>query len=207
LVRFVTSKLGAPDQLQSRYPVSAVRVNSKLLPEAERADYVFLVRRWSFTGSKIQERLEFLAKRIDSDHVTTTELSEKLINIAALHGEDWHSAGSELTSEKVLDGFDDCRERMTLWYDDAKTAMENENSDRVKLARKLFQERFNTEISRIDERIQNLTATGRTRTIGAERGKKEVAKRRLDQQLADLQTKEKLSGEDKFVTAGVVRVY
>ncbi len=207
LIRFVTYKLGDFEQYQSRYPVSAVRLSSNMVKGIAPGDYVFAVHRWSFSGAKVQERLEYCAKPFGESHFLSNEESEKLVNVAALQGEDWFSVSNEIESNVVLDAFIDCRSSLSSIFDKNRKAIEDENKDTINLSRRLLEDRCRSEFERIDARIEYLKSSGKERMVVPEMGKKNKAKKRLDERLADLSLKERLKAEEKFVTGGVVRIF
>lgn len=207
LIRFVTYKLGDFEHYQSRYPVSAVRLNSDVVKGIPPGDYVFAVHRWSFSGAKVQERLEYCAKPFRESHSLSGEVAEKLVNVAALRGEDWFSVPNEVESNEVLDAFVDCRSSLSYIFDCNRKAIEDENKDTINLNRRLLEDRYRSEVERIDARIEYLKSSGKERMVVPEMGKKNKAKKRLDERLADLSLKEQLKAEEKLVTGGVIRIY
>jgi len=210
LVRFVTQRSNSHELLSKRFPMTAVQLpatalgTKKLLDHLEPGVYVFSIAQWSFSGAQTSERLVYAVIPLEGDVVLNSDTSEKLMNVAALEGDDWPSAPNVLDAVAVGDAYEDCIDRLSELFAETKKSMEDENSDRINLLIKLLQDRQKLEISRIEERIHNLRESGKNRMIPAEKGKRKKVIERCERRVAELQRKKKLVAETKPVMAGVL---
>ena len=207
LVRFVTSLSSSHEHASKRFPVTAVQLASSRIDQLEPGIYSFCVARWSFSGAQTSERLVYAARSLDSGLVLDGDLSERLVNKAALEGDDWPAASNVLEPSTVVDAYEDCRDHLAELFNETKTAKRDENDDRINLMIKLIRDRRDLEVARINERMLNLRQSGKERMIPAEKGKRDKAFERADRRVAEFELKKKLDSDSKSVMAGVIKVH
>ncbi|MFD2107684.1 hypothetical protein ACFSL5_06355 [Ottowia pentelensis] len=108
MVRFVSDRHGRAGGAAVYHPVVAAQLEIQLegvLPGI----YVFAVARWSVSGSREVERLEYVVKRLSDGEELDADLSEALVNAMALRGVDWFGAGADVDAETVASMQDECR--------------------------------------------------------------------------------------------------
>lgn len=206
LVRFVTGQASSYEHVSKRFPVTAVQLSSAKVNDIEPGIYVFYVTRWSFTGAQTSERLVYAAKPLDGGAVMDGDISERLVNSAALEGDDWPAASNMLGSSEVVDAYEECKDQLADAFDEARTAKRDENNDRINLMIKLVKDRCDREVERINERMLQMQQSGKTRMIKAEKGKRDKAYERSDRRVAELELKKTLDSDNKRVMAGVIKV-
>ena len=64
--------------------MAALELRQTHLPKFQRGAYVYVVMRWSVSGSREIERLEYMARSLDRDRLLDGDQAEQLVNIAAL---------------------------------------------------------------------------------------------------------------------------
>ena len=69
---------------------------------------MYAVQRWSVSGVRDIEQLEYAVKSYDDGTILNKEQAEKLVNIAAMFGEDWLSVNGEFDSEQIANWYDEC---------------------------------------------------------------------------------------------------
>ncbi len=124
LVRFIGEKIKNLGGDTGYFPVSAVQCSAESLPNFQRGVYVYLVMRWSFSGTREIERLEYISIFLDTEEQLDSSESEQLVSIASLAGQDWISAKGELDTKRVAQLQDECRaeleERYRMFVDTQK---------------------------------------------------------------------------------------
>lgn len=207
LVRFVSYHSSQPDFVRQRAPVTAVEISANcLFSKLSVGVYVFCVVRWSFSGAQTSERLIYAAKELSEDNLLLNDEAEQLVNQAALQGQDWFAASNLICSEQTADAYEECRSYLASRYADTKTAMENENNDRINLQIKLLEKRCIDDINKIKARIEYLRLSNKEKTIPMEKGKIKKISERHSSQLKLLKARKNLKTESHPVISGVIKV-
>lgn len=209
LVRFVADniKIGAKGAGYS--PVSAIELPAYLVPGFAPGTYVYAVSRWSISGSRDIERLEYVVIEHAERHPIIGDQAEQLVNAAAMSGVNWLSHYSSLDHESVADLFDECIHLLEERFGDFSSDCSREDRDRISLMLNLLQHHLDEQKNKILERIKRYELFGsdkQKRLIPAERGRLKKLTDKLEGRMEELKLKERAEAFNSFVSGGVIRL-
>lgn len=208
MVRFVSERLKLAGQGPVYFPVAAVdldAINSGFIA----AIYVYMVARWSVSGSREIERLEYMAICLDDGTVLDGEAAESLVTKAALAGRDWLSAGAEVDAMRAAGLQDDCRAELEEQFIKFRDAHKREDSDRIRLMVKSLEHHLEKKKQKSQERIDASQLSGnpkRIKMIPAEKGRLKKETLRVEQRIAELRLRAETKAQDSVVSSGLIRV-
>ena len=93
--------------------------------------YVFLVRRWSFSGAKNIERLAYGLYSLDHGAIYQSEIAESLILNAMENADSWGGAAAAVNPNDVLSARDSLEDSMDNAFDDELAREKDKNNDRI----------------------------------------------------------------------------
>ncbi|MCC5796757.1 MAG: DEAD/DEAH box helicase [Methylophaga sp.] len=209
LVRFVSEQRKRTEINSAYSPVSAVQLQDDHLQGVSKGVYVYVVMRWSVTGARTIERLEYMLKNIEDNLVIESEEAEYIVNTCALEGDDWLGATSVLEHAKVADVLDECNIRLEERFNAFYQAQQRENRDRVNLMVSTLEQHLKRQSDKIKERVSNYQSHGndkQKKMIPAEKGKLEKLRMRLTGKIDELRLKQAVQSDHKVVSSGVIRI-
>ena len=171
--------------------------------------YVYCVTRWSVSGSRDIERLEYLAKGLDNSLLIEGDGAESLVNAAALEGRDWLGVGMHVDTHRAAALQDSCRADLEERFREFAAAQKREDADRIRLMVRSLEHHLENKRRKSEELISRYTASGdtkRQRMIPAERGRLKKEAQRVEGRIAELRLKEDLKAHDSAVSSGVIRI-
>ena len=133
LVRFVAEKLKAAGSGPGYFPVSAVELIANTTTSQPPGIYVYFVMRWSVSGSRDIEQLEYLVKGLDNTLLIDGDAAELMVNTAALEGRDWLGAAIHVDSQRAASFQDSCRTELEERFGEFTAAHKREDADRIRL--------------------------------------------------------------------------
>ena len=208
MVRFVSERLKLAGQGPVYFPVAAVDLDV-VTSGFIAAIYVYMVARWSVSGSREIERLEYMAICLDDGKVLDGEAAESLVNKAALEGRDWLSAGAEVDAMRAAGLQDDCRAELEEQFVKFRDAHKREDSDRIRLMVKSLEHHLEKKKQKSKERIDASQLSGnpkRIKMIPAEKGRLKKETLRVEQRIAELRLRTETKAQDSVVSSGLIRV-
>jgi len=209
LVRFVAEMLKAAGTGPGYFPVSAVELIAVPSMNLPAGIYVYCVTRWSVSGSRDIERLEYLAKGLDNSLLIEGDGAESLVNAAALEGRDWLGVGMHVDTHRTAALQDSCRADLEERFREFAAAQKREDADRIRLMVRSLEHHLESKRRKSDELIFRYTASDdakRLRMIPAERGRLKKEAQRVEGRIAELRLKEDLKAHDSAVSSGVIRI-
>ncbi|WP_338648202.1 SNF2-related protein [Pseudomonas sp. ML2-2023-3] len=209
LIRFVTDRLRQAGKSPAKFPVSAIDLAAFEVQGFEPGIYVFGIYRWTVSGTRDIERLEYVVRPFQNDCFVDGELAEHLVNTAALCGSQWLSVANELDTEAAAAYFDACRDQLDERFDEFQSAQGREDRDRLKMMKKALQSHLDKQVERLITTIQSHRSSGeerRMRMIPAAEGKLKKLRNRFQERIAELELKSGGSSDKNFVTGGVIRL-
>ncbi len=129
LVRFIGARLRQLDD--AFYPVVAVALPRSRGTDLAPGEYMFAIRKWSFSGVSEEEWLQPAVCRLPAMERLTDDESETLVNLARVHGEDWLEAAHGVDRELVSRALDELDVYLEDSYERAKSRKQAENDDRL----------------------------------------------------------------------------
>lgn len=209
LVRFVAEKLRSAGSGPGYFPVSAVELAANTTTSHPQGIYVYCVTRWSVSGSRDIERLEYLVKGLDNSGLIDGDAAELMVNTAALEGRDWLGAAMHMDSQRAAALQDTCRADLEERFRDFAAAHKREDADRIRLMVRSLEHHLENKKRKSQELIERYSASGdakRVRMIPAERGRLKKEMQRVEGRIAELRLKEDLKAHDSAVSGGVIRI-
>jgi hypothetical protein len=209
LVRFVAEKLKAAGAGPGYFPVSAVELIANTTTSQPPGIYIYCVMRWSVSGSRDIERLEYLVKGLDNSLLIDGDAAESMVNTAALEGKDWLGAAMHVDSQQAASLQDTCRADLEDRFREFAAAQKREDADRIRLMVRSLEHHVQNKKQKSDELIARYNASGdarRVRMIPAERGRLKKEMQRVEGRIAELRLKEDLKAHDSAVSGGVIRI-
>ena len=213
LVRFISEKIKKLGGDTGYFSVSAVQCSAELLPNFQRGIYVYLVMRWSFSGTREIERLEYISIFLHTEEQLDSLESEQLVSIASLAGQDWLSAKGELDTERVAQLQDECRaeleERYRMFVDNQKredTDIMNYKIQTLEVRKKEISERMKEKKSQL-ELSKKDDKNRRSSYLKGFLNKSKNSLQRLDERIEQYKRRnEKNDNQDILVSTGVIKL-
>ncbi|MCW5657116.1 MAG: DEAD/DEAH box helicase [Burkholderiaceae bacterium] len=208
LIRFVSERQTTTGKHSMYFPTSAVelaREKAKVRPGI----YVYVVMRWSLSGTRDLERLVYRVRCLEDDDVLEDDAAEALVNAAALEGVDWHGAKATLDHALCAELQDRCHHDIEELFKSAKGAQIRENRDRVKAMIGSLEQDLKRRTQQAQDRIADYEASAdakRRRLVPMEQGRLKQLTQRVQERIVELGMKETLSTEESDVSSGVIRV-
>lgn len=209
LVRFVAEQLKASGKGTGYAPVSAIELPFNTVSGFAAGSYVYAVARWTVSGSRDVERLEYVVMSLKDGSLTTGEIAEHLVNTAAMSGSDWVSAMSRLDHPAVADMFDQCKALLEQRFKSFREDCMREDRDRIKLMVNMLERHLDGQRSKIKERIDHYRHFGtdqQRKLIPAEEGRLRKVTERLNNRMEELRLKERAAASENFVSGGVIQL-
>jgi SNF2 family DNA or RNA helicase len=209
LVRFVAERLKSAGAGPGYFPVSAVELISNTTTSHPTGVYVYCVMRWSVSGSRDIERLEYLVKGLDNNMLIDGDAAELMVNTAALEGKDWLGAAMSINTQQAASLQDACRAELEGQFREFSAAQTRENADRIRHMVRSLNQHLEKKKQRSEELIARYRASGdatRLRMIPAEQGRLKKEKQRVEGRIAELHLKKDLMRSESPVSSGLIRI-
>lgn len=207
LVRFVANQIKSSAAGIGYFPVSAIEIPAYQVSGFKPGIYIYAVARWTVSGSREIERLEYIAMNLAIGDLIIGDAAEQLVNNAAMLGKNWLAHYNNLLHQDIANHFDDCKFELERRFKDFAGDCMREDRDRINLMVSLLQSHLATQKNRILERIKHYELFGtekQKRLIPAERGRLNKLSMKLNERIAELKLKEKAEVSESFVSGGVV---
>ena len=209
LVRFVGEQLRQAGGELNYHPVAALELHQTHLPKFQRGAYVYVVMRWSVSGSREIERLEYMARSLDRDRLLDGDQAEQLVNMAALKGSDWLGAADQVDSDRAAALQDECRTELDERFRHFVEAQQREDADRVRLMVSLLEQHLAKKREQSQELILRHEASSNPRRrslIPAVKGRLQKEENRVTEKIAELRLKTDSAPHPSVVSSGVIRI-
>lgn len=208
LIRFISAHLLERGNVGTYFPVTACKVRLSD-PRIGPGVYVYALARWSLSGSRDVERLEYVAKKLHDGTLIDGDLAEWLVNHAAHHGGDWLGAAGEVDTQHAAELQDQCRAELEENFIAYRDAYAREDADRIQQMIRFLETHLDRKKSELLSRINLLTqsAVGKKKKIlPALHGQIKKLELRVEQRIAEMRLREKLEARDALVSSGLIFV-
>ncbi|MFD1894967.1 SNF2-related protein [Ottowia beijingensis] len=209
LVRFVSERIKATGGDPRYLPVAAVQLESSADAGQPPDIYVYTVMRWSVSGSRELERLEYVAKSLHTGRVVEGSAAERLVNVGALQGREWLGATGELDTARTANLQDECREILEREFKEFVESTRREDADRIRFNVSALRKHLDDKMEKYDARIRAYTHSAdpkKLRMRPAEEKRKANERQRIEERIALLELKAKATEQSSLVSAGVIKV-
>lgn len=205
LIRFVGQKLRQLDE--AFYPLVAVR-QPRAHSGVEPGDYLFAVRRWTFSGVSEEEWLQVaVVPMAGGQEPLPDEVAETLVNETRLHGEDWLDAKVSQPPHLVTEKLDVLEAHLNGAYVRVRGRKQDENSDRLMFQLHGIELQLSRSLSVLEGVLDRHRLMRRSALVKATQGRIEKLQARMALKREQIQRREKLIPDDEPVCVGLVRVY
>ncbi len=208
LIRFISTQMLSQGSSTTYFPVSACKV-ALSDPRIKPGVYVYALARWTLSGSRDVERLEYVVKSLFDAQALDGDLAEWLVNTVALQGQDWLSAASDLDLNQVANWQDECRAELEENFIAYRDAYAREDADRIQQMIRFLEIHLDRKRRGLQERIEQLTYSSDTKKkkiLPALRGQLQREQIRVEQRMAEIRLREKLEARDTLVSSGLILV-
>ena len=207
IVRFVAELMKSKNK-GVYHPVSAIELPAHLAPGFNAGNYVYAISRWSVSGSREIERLEYVVFDIERQQPVFGDAAEHLVSIAAMSGNDWLAHRTLLNHPHVAELFDQCRDLLEIRFKNFSDDCMREDRDRINLMLNMLQHHLDAQKVKINERINTYKygSDKQRRMIPAEEGRLRKLSRKMEERMAELKLKERAESFDSFVSGGTIHL-
>ena len=209
LIRFVSEELRAKGKAGGYFPVSAVEISNLPVKEIKEGTYIYAIARWSISGARVIERLEYSARNMGSGQCLDIDQAELLVNVAAMQGQDWYGAQNVLDHHATAKHYDDCLVDLETRFLVFRGDIQRENNDRISLMINTLERHRNSQRFKIIERIKMYEFSEnekKIKLIPAEKGKLNKLNQKIDEKIAVLRNKQIIESSEGNVSGGVIQV-
>lgn len=206
IVRFVSEEMRKKGRGTGYFPVSAVRISRMDAGEFEEGVYVYAVSRWSVSGAREIEKLEYCAFRLAPKAELSREQAELLVNASAMSGRDWLGADNEIDLEEVAAAYDDSILKLEEGYQRFIEDIQRENSDRISLMINTLERHRQAQTEKLQGILEKHRQMGRNKLIPASEGKIRRLNERMDERVLALGAKQGIASSESRVSGGVIIV-
>jgi SNF2 family DNA or RNA helicase len=190
-IQFVCNKLREIDE--AFMPLVSLTIANNKLPKLEGGIYVAVVKRISFVGVRIEEKLVARVKNIDNKSMLNTELSMDIVNTLRLKANNWPEAKQVVNSEQIEEQFDICDELLENDYQFDASQKSAENEDRVSFQIESAKKHFERQILSRESALHKHQQAKRNSLIKATEGQIRKIKERFEQREAELKIHEQFT--------------
>jgi len=209
LVRFVSESLKARGRSGGYFPVTATRISRLHAGRVAEGIYVYAVARWSVSGARDIERLEYCVINRDTGEWLDSVLAESLVNLAGMEGRDWPGAATVLEHGNIAQLYDRCVESLEEGFEIFKGDIERENNDRIQLMINTLKRHRKNQRDKFLARIREAEESGseqKKRMIPAIRGQIKKLDRKIDEKIVYLRERQVIEACYSNVSGGVILV-
>jgi hypothetical protein len=206
LVRYARDRL-REEESDLQLAIAAEVAAEGVLDGVARGRYVFAVERWLVSGVQVSERLAYDARNLDTGEWLDPEGAERLVSVAASHGQDWLSAAADVDTKRVAasDAIG-CMQALTRRFEDHERLVTLQNHDRADTLLRSLERQMVGQEARLEETIRRLLERGKDSLVPATRGRIERLRERTEMRRHKIQRSAEVSTERSLFLMGIVRV-
>lgn len=208
LIRFISAQMLVRGSASTYFPVSACKV-SMSDPRFKPGVYVYALARWTLSGSRDVEKLEYVTKRLSDGLLLDGDLAEWLVNKAAHDGTDWLGAAGEIDLAQAAALQDECRAELEENFLAYRDAYAREDVDRIQQMIRFLEIHLDRKRRNLLKRIHHLTLSTdakKKRILPALKGQLQREQVRVEQKIAEIRLREALEARDTLVSSGLILV-
>jgi len=203
LIRFISQRLNELEE--AFYPLVSVKVSASETSVAP-GDYMFALRRWTFSGVRDEEWLQSAVCELSASVPLTDDQAESLINQARIHGGDWLEAPASVSPEVASASLDELEIHLEESYQRAKKRKQDENADRLMFQLHGIDQHMSQRLQTLESVRAQHASLGRSALVKATQGRIEKLRARMGLKREQIQRQESLQPDDAPVCVGLIRV-
>jgi hypothetical protein len=209
LIRFVAEQIKRSAKGVGYHPVSAIDLHHEYAQTFEGGDYIYAVSRWTISGSREIERLEYVVFDLNRHTLITGEQAEHLVNIAAMLGEDWLAVRNLLDHSSTANIFEECKIELESKFVTYSGDCLREDKDRINMMVNQLTQRMHDRKNKAEFTISNIEISGsekQKKILPAMRKKIENEVNSIQAKIDKLRLKERAEVSESFVSGGVIHI-
>ncbi len=209
LIRFVAEQIKRNAKGVGYHPVSAIDLHHEYAQTFEDGDYVYAVSRWTISGSREIERLEYVVFDVNRNTLITGDQAEHLVNIAAMLGEDWLAVRNLLDHSSIANIFEECKIELDHKFVTYSGDCLREDKDRINMMVNQLTQRMHDRKNKAEFTISNIEISGsekQKKILPAMRKKIENEVNSIQAKIDKLRLKERAEVSESFVSGGVIHI-
>jgi superfamily II DNA or RNA helicase len=203
LIRFISQRLKELEE--AFYPLVSVIIPSREA-NVPPGDYMFALRRWTFSGVREEEWLQSAVCTISARIPLPDDEAENLINLARIHGKDWLEAPSSVSADVATSCLDILEMHLDDSYQRAKRRKQDENADRLMFQLHGIDQHMAKRLQTLESVRAQHDSYGRGALVKATQGRIEKLRARMGLKREQIQRQESLQPDDAPVCVGLIRV-
>ncbi|MFS0756514.1 SNF2-related protein [Noviherbaspirillum sp. 1P10PC] len=204
LVRFIGERLRQLDD--AFYPVVAVTVPTSDAPNVPVGEYMFAIRRWTFSGVTEEEWLQSAVCRLADLQLLPDDVSEPLVNLTRVRGADWIEAPNHIESERACAALDALDMHLDQAYQRAKRRKQDENADRLMFQVRGIDQHLERTLMTLESVKARHMALNRTGLVKATQGRIDKLRARMGLKRERVMQRDRIVPDSDLVCAGLLRV-
>ena len=204
LIRFIGSELA--ESAAEFCPLVAVQMSSKSSGDWLGGVYVFVLRRWHFSGSRQVEELKARAMLLNGSEMLDLDQSLALVSAAKTYGTDWRAARVQVSIEATEAAIDRAEDRLQEDYEQARRERENSNDDRVDVQVESLRRQMKRQTASWERLLVRSRMANDRRQVAMTEGKLRKVRNRFETQIAERELGRRLTSRKYDLCAGVILV-
>ena len=187
------------------HPVAAIQLDAKTA-QIPSGDYAFSAHRWSFNGLRKDQMLAFRAVKVPEFHHLDGQESERLITVAAKHGNSFPNAANVIEIRDIVSGVSLCEYVLEEAFGEKLENLDYENRLRCEQQETNAQTSAARKVSNLQIRLERFRAEGKKKAIPMTKGLLRKEKNALRAKLAHIKKWRNVDPTLKPLAKGVIRV-
>jgi SNF2 family DNA or RNA helicase len=204
LIRFISHQLKELDE--AFFPLVSVRLPAQATEKVPPGDYMFALRRWTFSGVHEEEWLQSAVCELSERVPLPDEQAESLINLARVQGTDWIEAPQLVLPEVASACLDILEMHLDNSYQRAKQRKQDENADRMMFQLHGIEQHLQQRLQTLEKVREVHAATGRHGLVRATQGRIDKLVAAIGLKREKIQRQERLQPDDAPVCSGLIKV-
>lgn len=205
-IRFISERYKAKGK-RTFHPVISAKLSQLDAPSVSKGIYIFGIWRWAMrVATRDVERLSYQAIGLESGALLDPDMSELLINNAALAEVDWMAAANVVDCSLAEERFGECEDALEEGYNDFVGNLKRENADRINLLVHNIESHLERETAKLKALIERMRAEKKFRGVKLQEDKLKKLHQRVSDQLAYVKAAESATHEFVAVINGVILV-
>ncbi|SCU75070.1 HeliCase, c-terminal:dead/deah box helicase, n-terminal [Cupriavidus necator] len=204
LIRFISEQLKELDE--AFYPLVSLKVPASDAGNIPPGDYMFALRRWTFSGVREEEWLQSTACGLEHRVPLGDDQADALINLARLQGSDWIEAPNVVPAEVASTCLDTLEIHLDEAYQRAKKRKQDENADRLMFQLHGIDQHLQRRLQTLESVRELHASLGRQGLVRATQGRIDKLRAVMGLKQEQIRRKERVQPDDAPVCAGLIRV-
>lgn len=190
-------------------PAVAVRLRTDALDgRLKPGRYAFAVQRWSISGIRHLEKLDYQVACMDTGDLLESEEAELLVVTAAREGDDWVGAGNAVDISAASDLVNDaCLAEGDEGFEAFKRDVMAENEDRADLQLQTLQRHRDGQLESLEKVLNTHMINDRSAMVKVTEGRIRALNNRVDLRMREIQARREATARHDEIAVGVIDLF